>query len=209
MLPGLSALAARFDERLSQDQAERLGTYVALLLEWNRAINLTGATTPEEVLEEHLPDSFAVARVAGAAPDLLDVGSGGGLPGVPFGILRPHVALTLSEPRAKRRAFLTQVVHRLGLRASVVAERAEAIAPGRFSATVARAVLAPDEWLVVGERLVRAGGRVVVLTTLEAGWHPPAGTLVVEELRYSAGPRERRALACSVPRGTEPVRRST
>jgi 16S rRNA (guanine527-N7)-methyltransferase len=209
MLASLAELAERFGEPLGAERADRLAAYVELLLEWNRAINLTGAGTPAEVIEEHLPDAFALARLAGSAPDLLDVGSGGGLPGVPFGILRPEVRLTLSEPRAKRRAFLAQVVHRLGVVATLVPNRAEAMAPGRFSLAVARAVLPPDEWLAIGGRLVNPEGRVVVLTSTESGWRPPGGVRVLDEVRYSAGPRERLALACSVPRGTTPGERST
>jgi 16S rRNA (guanine(527)-N(7))-methyltransferase RsmG len=209
VLAGLEAVAGRFGEVLGPGQAERLSSYVEWLLEWNRAINVTGAESAEAVVEEHLPDSFALAQLVGEAPDLLDVGSGGGLPAIPFGILRPDVRLTLSEPRAKRRAFLTQVVHRLGLGARVVADRAESLEPGRFSAVVARAVYAPGDWLSVGGRLASPEGRVVVLLSSDADWRPPPGTRVVDEVRYSAGPRERLALACVVPRGTPPAGRST
>jgi 16S rRNA (guanine527-N7)-methyltransferase len=206
---GLVALGERFGEVLTPVQVEGLASYVSWLLEWNRAINVTGADSAEAVIEEHLPDSFALARLVGQAPDLLDVGSGGGLPGVPFGILRPGVRLTLSEPRAKRRAFLSQVVHRLGLGARVVGDRVQSLPTGHFSAAVARAVFPPGEWLELGGRLVSEEGRVVVLTSSDANWSPPPGTRVLDEVRYSAGPRERLAVACLVPRGTPLAERST
>jgi 16S rRNA (guanine527-N7)-methyltransferase len=205
----LRQLAARFSECLSPRQEEQLEGYLGLLLEWNRSINLTGATTPADLISDHLPDSFALVRLVGAGGDLLDVGSGGGLPGIPAAVLRPDLPITLVEPRSRRRAFLSQVIHRLGLGGvTVLGGRAEDLRPGHAVA-VARAVFPPDEWLAVGGRLVEPEGRVVVLIPSDSPWSPPAGVQVLDEVRYSAGARERLALSCFVPRGTSEAERST
>lgn len=207
----IAGLAGRFAEPLTQRQTEQLDEYLRLLLEWNRTINLTGAASLVELVADHLPDSFALARLLGSSPgSLVDVGSGGGLPGIPTAILRPGLSITLSEPRSRRRAFLSQAVHRLGLPAvQVLGERAEALPAAGYAVAVARAVFAPAQWLAVGGRLVGAEGRVVVLVPAESDWTPPPGVQVLDEVRYSAGARNRLALACSVPRGTPGPERST
>ena len=198
----LDELAGRFGEPLTAETSLRLERYLELLLEWNRAINLTGANGRADLVAEHLPDAFALCRLVGPADTLVDVGSGGGLPGIPFALLRPAVQVTLSEPRAKRRAFLTQVVHQLKLHASVTPSRAEELPPARFAVAVARAVYAPDRWLEVGARLLAPGGRLVVLLPADSDWRPSGEARVVDEVRYSAGPRPRLAVAVAVPRGT-------
>ena len=198
----LTELGRQFARPLDEVLLARLGRYVELLLTWNAAINLTGARSPEDVVRDHLPDAFAVARLAGGFDTLVDVGSGGGLPGIPFAILEPRVRVTLSEPRAKRRAFLSQAVHQLGLSALVTADRAEELPEEAFGVAVARAVLPPDEWVRVGSRLVIPAGRLVVLLSGDSDWQPSTGARVLDEVRYSAGPRDRLALALDVPRGT-------
>src|SRR5688572_2192982 len=99
----LQDLAQRFERTLDEPTVRRLAQYVELLLTWNASINLTGARSADALVSEHLPDAFALARLVSGFASLVDVGSGGGLPGVPLAVLEPAVAVTLSEPRAKRR----------------------------------------------------------------------------------------------------------
>lgn len=201
-LGAVEEVASQFGRKLDPAQAQTLGSYAELLLSWNAAINLTGARSVDSIVREHLPDAFALAGLAAGFARLVDVGSGGGLPGLPFAILERDFEVTLSEPRAKRRAFLSQALHRLGVRARVTEARAEELPAGAFGVAVARAVLPPDEWLRVGARLLEPDGRLIVLLSAESDWRPSTGAKVAEEVRYSAGPRSRLALALHVPRGT-------
>ncbi len=71
-------------------------------IKWNSSLNLTGARTVGDLVQEHLPDAFVLSQVVGTLKSLIDVGTGGGLPAVPLAILRPEVQIQLVEPRAKR-----------------------------------------------------------------------------------------------------------
>ncbi len=100
---------------LTETQSERLLGYLSLLLKWNKAFNLTAITNPEEALNLHLLDSVSVSPAIAAYDSLLDVGTGGGLPGVPLAILNPEKKFTLLDTNSKKTRFLKQVVYELGL----------------------------------------------------------------------------------------------
>lgn len=161
----LDALARRWEVPLPTEARASLARYVNLLLEWNVRVNLTAARDVAEVVGEHLIDAIAMARLVPSKMGVCDIGSGGGLPGIPFGILRPDCALTLVEPRAKRVAFLRTAVRELGLsQARVIRERAEEIEE-RFDVAGARATFAVEEWLGLGSGLVKVGGLVLVFSS--------------------------------------------
>src|SRR5216683_2981492 len=86
--------AAGMGLRLSPEQLQRLGRHVDLLLKWNRSINLTSITDPDEVVEKHVLDSLAVVPVLPSG-SLLDAGSGAGFPGIPAAIARPDLEVVL------------------------------------------------------------------------------------------------------------------
>ena len=91
--------------------------YLAHLLEWNKAINLTAIIDPKEIIIKHFVDSLA-ALVATNFPQnsvVLDVGSGGGFPGIPLKIVRPDLRLIMVEPIQKKCSFLNSVIGLLKL----------------------------------------------------------------------------------------------
>lgn len=130
-LTAAAALGVEFDEA----DLPRLGTYLALLLEVNKTTNLTAITDPNEAWTRHILDSLTLMAFLAEIPEgsrVLDVGSGGGLPGVPLAITMPHLKFTLLEATAKKAEFLRQVVDALKLKnVSVVSERAERAAHDR------------------------------------------------------------------------------
>jgi 16S rRNA (guanine527-N7)-methyltransferase len=193
---GVSALAASFSQEIDPTTVERVATFGELLLRWNARINLTGARNSEELLREHFPDSFAMAALVPLASSLVDVGSGGGLPALPFSLLRPDVSLTVVEPRAKRVAFLRTAVRELGLAVTVVSGRAEEVNE-RFSVASSRATFPPPEWLSVGSALVRPGGEVLFLVH-EPGELPFPPSRQHRIVRYKAGSQARVAAALAV-----------
>lgn len=134
--------AAELGITLQPRQQEQLLAYLALLIKWNRAYNLTAVRNPDEMVSRHLLDSLSVAPfVAPLGQRWLDVGSGGGMPGVPLAILFPERRFTLLDSNGKKARFLTQVKLELQLaNLDVVHSRVEAFTPAQpFAGICSRA----------------------------------------------------------------------
>lgn len=102
---------------IGESDAEQFMRYLAHLIEWNKAINLTAIIDPKEIIIKHFVDSL-VALVATSFPQncmVLDVGSGGGFPGIPLKIVRSDMRLALVEPVQKKCSFLNSVIGLLKL----------------------------------------------------------------------------------------------
>ena len=102
---------------IGDSQAEQFVRYLAHLIEWNKTINLTAIIDPKEIIIKHFVDSLA-ALVATSFPQngvVLDVGSGGGFPGIPLKIVRSDMRLVLIEPVQKKCSFLNSVIGLLKL----------------------------------------------------------------------------------------------
>ena len=117
---GLSSGVRALGLDLGPDQQQRLLDYVALIQKWNKVYNLTALRDPTDMLTHHLLDSLtAVAPLTrhtqGRAVRLLDVGSGGGLPGVVLAICMPELDVTCVDTVAKKAAFVQQVAASLKL----------------------------------------------------------------------------------------------
>lgn len=167
----LRAGATALGVTLSDRRAEQLLAYGTLMLKWNKVYNLTALRDPASVLTHHLLDSLAaVAPLQREWPGkgkLLDVGSGGGLPGVVIAILRPDLEVSCLDAVAKKAAFVQQVSAELelpnlrGLHArvesltgsyEVISSRAFASLPDFFNGSVH--LLAPGGvWLAMKGKL--------------------------------------------------------
>lgn len=86
-----------------------------LLLKWNKTYNLTALRDPEQAISHHLADSLAILPYIGSSP-LLDVGSGGGLPGIPLAIARPELSVSMVDTVQKKATFLQQAAIELKLK---------------------------------------------------------------------------------------------
>ncbi len=116
---------------LSVQQQQQLLDYLSLLNKWNRAINLTAIRDPRKMVALQLLDSLAVLPFIRQAP-LLDIGSGGGLPGIPIAIARPQLDVTLLDSNGKKTRFLTQAKLTLQLdNVTVTQSRIEAWQPSK------------------------------------------------------------------------------
>jgi 16S rRNA (guanine527-N7)-methyltransferase len=150
---------------VTAEQGEALARFVELLLRWNRVYNLTGVRGVEEILDRHLVESLALrAHLEGER--VADVGSGGGLPGVPLAIVEPARRFTLIESRAKRVRFLRHAAAELRLANTEVAHgRAEDLPVDQpFATVLARAVAPPAELLAICRHLTTAGSVLLLLT---------------------------------------------
>ncbi len=158
-------IAAAWSVPIDQHAAAGIAEFLIELLRWNQRVNLTGDADLAELLAKHLPDSFVAAALCPPGSRVVDVGSGGGLPAVPFALVRPDCAVTMVEPRAKRVAFLHTVVREARLSsASVVRARAEEMTERSFDVAMSRATFPPAEWLAIARTLVRPGGAALVFS---------------------------------------------
>ncbi|MNM79666.1 Ribosomal RNA small subunit methyltransferase G [compost metagenome] len=134
--------AAQLGVELSPLQQEQLLAYLALLIKWNQAYNLTAVRNPDEMVSRHLLDSLSlVPFVREAGDNWLDVGSGGGMPGIPLAILFPERRFTTLDSNGKKTRFQTQVKLELKLaNLEVVHSRVENFQPAQpFAGIVSRA----------------------------------------------------------------------
>jgi 16S rRNA (guanine527-N7)-methyltransferase len=163
---GLSAL------ELDADIGARakLAQYVALLDKWNRTHNLTAIRDPEQMVTHHLLDSLAVlAHLPGQERlRVLDVGSGGGLPGIPLAIAKRDWRVVLLDSNHKKAVFLRQAVIELDLaNVEVCAERVQDYEPYLlFDVVISRAFSDLATFATLGRRLVAPGGRLVAMKGL-------------------------------------------
>jgi len=125
---------------LSEVQHEKLLDYLSLLIKWNKAYNLTAVRDPDEMVSRHLLDSLSVVPYIQGERQL-DVGSGGGMPGIPLAILFPDMHVTCLDSNGKKTRFLTQVKLELKLdNLQVIHSRAEAFQPEQpFTGIISRA----------------------------------------------------------------------
>ena len=141
------------------DAAARLLGYLALLEKWNRVHNLTAIRDPRKMVSHHLLDSLAV-RPHLPAGALADVGSGGGLPGIPLAIADPVRRVTLNDSSHKKAAFLRQVVIELDLaNVEVHAGRVEDWRPAAsFACVISRGFADLGKFVGDCRHLLQAGG---------------------------------------------------
>jgi 16S rRNA (guanine527-N7)-methyltransferase len=145
----------------------KLLAYIALLDKWNRTHNLTAIREPQRVVTYHLLDALATLPHLpdAASVRLIDVGSGGGLPGVPLAIARPRWRVTLLDSNRKKAAFLRQTAAELALaNVAVVAMRAEDYAPeAPFDVVISRAFADLTQFAAAARHLIRPGGRLLAM----------------------------------------------
>ncbi|HME90271.1 MAG TPA: 16S rRNA (guanine(527)-N(7))-methyltransferase RsmG [Myxococcaceae bacterium] len=165
----LASSAGRLGLRPDAATAGRLLAFERELLAWNRRINLVSRATAAEARERHILDSLAPLPELEGAHHLLDIGSGGGLPGIPLKIARPDLEVTLVESIGKKAAFLEHVSARLGLGPGLQVRRVRAEGnPARerlpvVDAVISRAVADLPSWLLLAVRYVKPSGRVLAM----------------------------------------------
>jgi 16S rRNA (guanine527-N7)-methyltransferase len=149
---------------LSGSQADKLVRFAALLVRWNAVHNLTAISSPASILSHHLLDSFSIlppmSSIVGEKPcRVLDVGSGGGLPGIPLAIARPRWQVTVVDKVEKKVAFLAQAKLELGLsNLACLHARVEDVEAPPFDLIVSRAFASLADFVRVSAHLLAPGG---------------------------------------------------
>lgn len=157
--------AAQLGVTLTGEQAGSLVRYAELLVRWNAVHNLTAISAGPAILSHHLLDSLAIIRpIAVILGDrrqarVLDVGSGGGLPGIPLAVARPDWRVTLVDKVQKKVAFLTQAKVELALtNLTCVHARVEALKEPPFDVIVSRAFSTLESFVRVSRPALAPGG---------------------------------------------------
>lgn len=152
---------------LTAAEQSRLLAYVALLEKWNRTHNLTAIREPERMVVYHVLDSLAMLPYLPPAPSLrvVDVGSGGGLPGIPLAIARLTWRVSLVDSNRKKAAFLRQATAELPLpNVEVIVSRVEDYVPAApFDVAVSRAFSDLAHFAEAARRLVVPGGKLIAM----------------------------------------------
>lgn len=137
----LETALARHGLTLPPGVVDKLRQYCQLLWDWNTKLNLTRHTDFEAFVTRDLLDTLKLSEHIPQGSKVLDVGSGGGVPGIPLAILRPDLKISLCESIAKKSAVLQSMVQTMKIRAAVQADRAEQVLQRhRFDVVTARAV---------------------------------------------------------------------
>ncbi len=174
LLDGVASMA--FD--LSPRQTEQLVSYVLLMNKWNKAYNLTSVRDPEQMMIKHILDSLAVSPFV-EGQDIIDVGTGPGLPGIPLAIMHPDKNFTLLDSLGKRVRFMKQVVYELALtNVNPIQSRVEAHKPrAPYDIVLSRAFASLKDMLHWCEHLVDFDGVFYALK----GQHPDEELAVLDD----------------------------
>lgn len=139
--PDFAAALLAHSMEIDEQIAVRLQDYAQLLWRWNEQLNLTRHTSWELFVGRDLRDCLQVAALLEEGEDVLDLGSGNGIPGIPLAILRPDLEMSLAESVAKRANALGEIIGQLDLPVPVYEARGEDLLEDfRFSSIVSRAV---------------------------------------------------------------------
>jgi 16S rRNA (guanine527-N7)-methyltransferase len=166
---------------LSDAQIAQLMDFLALLSKWNAVYNLTAVRDPAQMVTQHLLDSLAAVPAFDDAKNVLDVGAGGGLPGIVLAIARPDMRVSMIDTVHKKTAFLTQVKVELGLKnVTVHTARVEQLQVAeKFDVITSRAFAELADFVNWSGHLLSNCGRFIAMkgvlpqeeiTRLPAGW---------------------------------------
>ena len=152
---GIQALGLDIDEA----KQAKLLDYAALLQKWNKTYNLTALRDPAQTVSHHLLDSLTLLPYIEHAQTMLDVGSGGGQPGIPTAICRPDLDITLLDANTKKTTFLRQAVIELGLNNVTVASgRVEEMHDKKVDVVTSRAFAELKDFISLTAHLLNEQG---------------------------------------------------
>jgi 16S rRNA (guanine527-N7)-methyltransferase len=167
-----SLLRHRLDEGLANlgldleaPKREQLLRYIILLDKWNKVYNLTAVREPERMIGLHLLDSLSVVPYLGNCSTLIDVGTGGGLPGIPLAVANPQLRVMMLDTINKKTAFVRQAIGELDLKnADVVTGRVENYQPPqKFDRVISRAFAELRDFVDGTNHLCADGGLMLAM----------------------------------------------
>lgn len=163
----INTAAEQFSIRISESQNALLLDYLELLIKWNKAYNLTAIRDPRDMFIKHLLDSLSVAPFI-TGSNILDVGTGPGLPGIPLAILFPQKRFVLLDSNGKKTRFLVQAKMSLALQNIEIQKiRVESLESSHgFDQIVSRAFTALDNMVNICKHLLTPDGQFIAMKGL-------------------------------------------
>ena len=163
---GLDALCIK----LAKEQQNKIINYLIILSKWNSVYNLTAIRDPKEMMTHHVLDSLSAVPAFTEAQNVLDVGSGGGLPGMILAICYPDKKISMIDTVSKKTAFLNQAKAELGLNnVTVYSARVESLQVNQpFDVITSRAFSELNNFVNWSQHLLAEGGRFIAMK----GVHP-------------------------------------
>lgn len=179
---GIEAFGDSLSGEINSGARMKMLSYIALLDKWNKVYNLTAVREPERMIGMHILDSLSVLPYLSGAKRILDVGTGGGLPGIPLAIAKPGLQVTMMDAIAKKTAFVRQAIGELELEnAHVITGRVEApLTIEKFDHVISRAFAELKDFVDAAGHLCVDGGTLLAmkgiypheeLARLPAGFH--------------------------------------
>ena len=165
----LQAALAELEITIDTTQEERLLRFLDELLRWNQSINLTAITNRDEALIKHLVDSLTLLPHLRGDETFLDMGSGGGLPGLPLKIVMPGLNLTSVDAVAKKISFQKHIIRSFALTGAVARHGRleelgrESSLAGHFELVVARAFASLPDCVRLARPFLQPGGRLIAM----------------------------------------------
>ena len=160
LITGLESL----DLPLDEDKIEQLMCFIKLLEKWNKAYNLTSIRNTEDMVRLHLLDSLAIIPFI-EGKNVIDIGTGAGLPGIPLAIYLPSISFTLLDSNAKKTRFVQQVILELKLKnVSVCHNRVERYLPEvSFNTVITRAFASLSDIVKLTRHLLSKNGIILAM----------------------------------------------
>ncbi len=154
---------------ISQEQADQMTLYAEHLATWNKKINLTAITDPRQMAEKHFIDSMAVVPFIKPDACLIDMGSGGGFPGIVIKLMRPDIKIVLLDSVRKKISFLKHIIRLLELKdIDAVQARAEDICrddafAAQFDGVISRAFADLSKFIDLARPFIKKGGVIYAM----------------------------------------------
>ncbi len=165
----LGARAASIGISLDNNMIDQISIYASELIDSNKKVNLTAITDAEEIAEKHMFDSFIPAKFIPANASVIDIGTGGGFPGIPLKIFMPSLSVNLVDSSRKKINFLKYVIRILNLKnISAHQYRVEELPnhpefAGQFDVVISRAFTSLKKFLILAAPLIKQDGIIIAM----------------------------------------------
>lgn len=163
-LKQLSSGAEQLGLLLSDLQYNKLNQYICLLLKWNKIYNLTSITKQDDILSKHILDSLSIIKYINNH-NIIDIGSGAGLPGIIIAILKPEIKVNLLDSNNKKTTFLQQVKIELQLNnIEIITKRVQDYQPTElFEIIISRAFASITDFVKMTQHLLVKNGKILAM----------------------------------------------
>jgi len=161
--------AKKFDIQIERRKIDKFAIHALELLKWNQKTNLTAITSPFEVAVKHFLDSIVPIKMIPQNASMLDIGSGGGFPGIPLKICLPHLSVTMIDASRKKISFLKHMIRTLELKnIDALHIRAEAFVgkpgvEGKYNIIISRALSSMSTFVLTAFPILKKNGVIIAM----------------------------------------------